>query len=130
MKVNRYSASGTTHSSGIGATLALRFAETATSKPEAHPDSNIHSTIRHTVGAAALALATGSATSATCEFVCLLFTYARPMHSAANATNSALHPNASVREVNAGSSNSGKLSNANSEPALDQANSQYGGSLP
>ncbi len=52
------------------------------------------------------------------------------MHSAANTTNNALHPSASVREVNAGSSNSGKLSSASSEPALDQANSQYGGSLP
>ncbi len=52
------------------------------------------------------------------------------MNSAAKATNNPLHPNASVRDAKAGSNSNGKLSNASNEPALDQANSQYGGSLP
>jgi hypothetical protein len=132
MKVSKYSASGTTQSSGMGATLALRFAETVTSNPDAHADSSNHSAICVNVGACAAGCG-GAASLVTactgCSAGCRL-SKAMPMDKAANTTNAPLHPSASAREVKAGSSNNGKLNNASSEPAFDNANIQYGGSLP
>ncbi len=71
--MSKYNASGTTHNNGIGATFALRFAETVTSNPDAHADSNTHKTIRDTVGAGASVRSTASLTSAASERGCLLF---------------------------------------------------------
>ncbi len=72
--MSKYSASGTTHSNGIGATFALRFAETVTSNADAHPDSNSHNAIRHSVGGATVArLAAASLSTARRRRTCLLF---------------------------------------------------------
>lgn len=45
MNVNKYTASGSTHSSGIGATFVVKCVEMETSKPDAHAENAIQSAI-------------------------------------------------------------------------------------
>src|SRR5688572_10115550 len=122
MNVSRYSASGTTQSNGIGATLALICAETVTSRPDAHPANTTQITIWPRAGAAAGAV---SCCSARIGSVVWRLRYATAIDSNANRTNKPLQPQASTCALNAGSSTNGKLSNASNDPALDHANNQY-----
>ena len=126
MKLSRYSASGTTHSSGTGARCVVTCVVTPSSKLDGSADrpTQRHSLLLGIGAGASFACASGTPQSA---FAGLrMTTTAHTPTSSRYTSTPAAHPACCTARVNSGSISSGYASSPSRLPALLAAYRKYG----